>query len=93
MCGASLVGCPHSLGRVGDGHDPLICINFPVGISLAASIAAHLSCLEGAFFVASFSDSQSTRVCDVSWSVYILCQQDSRGILNMALSIESLILV
>ena len=62
MCGMSLAGYPQSLGHAGEGYDPLVVITFPVGSSLDASLAAYLSCIEGAFFVASFRASQSTRV-------------------------------
>ena len=53
----------HSLlGMLGGVHDNLVAISFPVGSYLAASLDYHISCLEGAFFVASFSAYQSTRV-------------------------------
>ena len=93
MCGTSLAGCPQYLAHDGYGHEPLVFITFPVGSSLAASLAVHLSCLKGYLFVSSFSASQSTRVWDVSWSVSILCRRAIRGILKIALSIESLSLV
>ena len=57
MCGTSLAGFPQSIGHADEGHDPLISIIFPVGIYLNASLADHLSCLGGAFFVASFKAS------------------------------------
>ena len=84
------VGYPQSLGHAGEGHDPLVAINFPVGGSLAASLAAHISCLGGAFFVSIFRASQSTWGEDVSWSVSILCQRAGKVFLKLALSIESL---
>ena len=90
MCGTSSAGFSQSLGNAGKGHDPLFAITFPVGSSLDASMAAHLSCLVGAFFVPSFRESQSTRECDVSWRVYIFCQRARRDFLNVALSIEDL---
>ena len=62
MCGTFLAGFPQSLRHAGEGHDALVANVFTVGDSLAASLAAHLSCLEGAFFVAIFRASESTRV-------------------------------
>ena len=62
MFGTSLAGFTRSLGHAGESHDPLVAIIFTVGSSLAASLAAHLSCLEGDFFVASLRAPQSTRV-------------------------------
>ena len=90
MCGTSLAGFIQSLGHDGEGHDHLVAIIFPVGNYLAASLAAHLSCLGGDYFVASFRASQSTRECDVSWIVYIFFQRARRGFLNVALYIEDL---
>ena len=52
MCGTSLAGFPQSIGHADEGHDPLISIIFPVGISLTASLADHISCLRGNLFVA-----------------------------------------
>ena len=60
MCEMSSVGCPQSLGHAVEGHYPLVAMTLPVGISLDASLASHLRCLQGAFFVAIFSASQST---------------------------------
>ena len=55
MGGTSSAGFPQSLGNDRYGHEPLVVITFPVGNSLAASLVAHLSCLEEYFFVASYS--------------------------------------
>ena len=88
MCGTS-----SARWNYGVVHDPLVVINFPVGSSLDASLAAHLSFLGGTFFVAGFSDSQPIRVWYDLWSVSILCQISRRSFLNVALSIESLRLV
>ena len=93
ICWTSLAGFAHSLGHAREVHDALVDITFPVGSSLDAIMAAHLSCLVGAFFVPSFRESQSTRECDVSCILYIFCQQDRRGFLNVALYIEDLRLV
>ena len=83
-----MAGLPQPLGNAGEGHDPLIAIIFPADISLSASLAAHISCLGDAFFVASFKASQSTWVCDVSWRVSIFFQRARRGFLNVDFSIE-----
>ena len=90
MCGMSSAVFPYSLRHAGEGHDPLFAITFTLGGSLYDSLYSHLSCLEGTFFVANFSASQSTLVWDVSWSVYILCQKSGRGLFEIVLSIESL---
>ena len=66
MCVTSLVGYIQSLWHAVGVHYLLDVINFPVGISLVASLTAHLSYLEGAFFVAFFRSSQSTRGWDFS---------------------------
>ena len=50
------------LGIFVEGCDPLVTIIFPVGISLDENLADHLICIEGDFFVASSSESQSTWV-------------------------------
>ena len=90
MCGTSSADNPQSLGSSGEGHDTIVAITFPVCSYLDASLDANLRCLGGAFFVASFRASQSTRECDVSCILYIFCQQDRRGFLNVALYIEDL---
>ena len=87
------VGCPQFLGHAGLGQDPLVSINFPVGISLEDSLTAHLRCREGYFLVEILSASQSTQECDISWRVSILSHQSRGGIFKVYLSIESLRLV
>ena len=52
-----MAGFPQHLGNAGEGHDALIAIIFPAEIPLDASLAVHLSCLGGAFFVANFKAS------------------------------------
>ena len=92
MCVPFLVGCPQSLVHSDKGHDPLSAITFPVERYLAASLTAHLRCLEGAFlwlFLARpniLKDGMSHEVC-------IFCSSGIKGFLNVVLSIYSLRLV
>ena len=51
ICETSSVVCPNYQGHAEEGHEPLVDVSFPDGSSLPSSLAAHLSYLEGSFFV------------------------------------------
>ena len=49
ICETYSVGFPQYLGHAGEDHDTIVAITFPVDSYFAASMAAHISCLEGTF--------------------------------------------